>query len=229
MSSLRYKIGFSYFLLVCITLASSVVALYNFLELKSSVGQLMRENYQSVLAAEHMSKALEEQNQAQEALGIVSVPLGGTRPVMTNLADELESTKNVFNKNRDDFILWYRQATDSVKVALKPAVLDSIFVRYTLYLADSDSLFKILEARVRRGVARNYQQKILRPIVAILRGQCSRFLQFNQAAISSADQRAQEASNNSAFAYSSLRSLPLCLSSLPVCRFREPSSGPPKN
>jgi two-component system, NtrC family, sensor histidine kinase KinB len=200
MSSLRYKMGFSYFLLVCVSLASSVVALYNFLELKSSVGQLMRENYQSVLAAEHMSKAIEEQNQAQEALFIVAVPLGGTRPVPTNLADELSSTKSVFNKNRDDFILWYRQATDSVKVAQKPPVLDSIFVRYKIYLADSDSLFKILDARLKRGIARDFQQRVLKPVVATLRGQCSRFLQFNQAAINSADQRAQEASNNSAFA-----------------------------
>jgi two-component system, NtrC family, sensor histidine kinase KinB len=200
MSSLRYKIGFSYFLLVCVSLASSVVALYNFLELKSSVGQMMRENYQSVLAAEHMSKALEEQYQAQEALFIVAVPLGGTRPVPTNLADELSSTKSVFNKNRDDFILWYRQATDSVKVAPKPPVLDSIFVRYKVYLTESDSLFRILEARLRRGIAKDYQQRTVRPVVVTLRGQCSRFLQFNQLAVNSADQRAQEASNNAAFA-----------------------------
>jgi len=97
MSSLRYKIGFSYLLLVCVSLASSGVALYNFIELQSSVGQMMRENYQSVLAAERMSRALEVQQQAQEALMYFSVPLPGTRPV----GDELTNAIGVFNKNRD--------------------------------------------------------------------------------------------------------------------------------
>jgi len=199
MSSLRYKIGFSYFLLVCVSLASSVVALYNFLEFQSSVGQMMRENYQGVLSAEHMSKALDQQQQAQEALIYVSVPIGG-EPVQTSWKDELNSTIDVFKKNRDDFFLWYRTATESVLVATKPPVLDSIFVDYTTYLVNSDSLFKILDARTKRVNARRYQEKILKPLVQTLKGRCLRFLQFNQAAIVSADQRAKEASNNAAFA-----------------------------
>jgi NtrC-family two-component system sensor histidine kinase KinB len=199
MSSLRYKIGISYFLLVCVSLASSVVALYNFLEFQSSVGQMMRENYQGVLSAEGMSKALDQQQQAQEALIYVSVPLGG-EPVQTSWEDELNLTKGVFQKNRDDFILWYRTATESVLVATKPLVLDSIFLGYTTYLVNSDSLFKILEARTKRVSARNYQEKILKPLVQTLKGRCLRFLQFNQAAIVYADQRAKEASNNAAFA-----------------------------
>ncbi|MDP2886726.1 MAG: ATP-binding protein [Ignavibacteria bacterium] len=199
MSSLRYKIGFSYFLLVCVSLASSVVALYNFLEFQSSVGQMMRENYQGVLSAEGMSKALDQQQQAQEALIYVSVSLGG-EPVQTSWKDELNSTIGVFQKNRDDFILWYRTATESVLVATKPPVLDSIFVDYKTYLFNSESLFKILEARTKRVSARHYQEKILKPLVQTLKGRCLRFLKFNQAAIVSADQRAKEASNNAAFA-----------------------------
>ena len=201
MSSLRYKIGFSYFLLVCVTLASSVVALYNFLEFQGSVGQMMRENYQGVLAAQQMSKALDQQQQAQEALIYVSVllPIGG-EPVQTSWKDELTSARGVFVKNRDDFILSYRTATESVLVAPKPPVLDSIFVAYTLYLSNSDTLFKKLEARSRRGAARTFHERTLRPLVQTLKGECSRFLQFNQVAIVSADKRAREASNSAAFA-----------------------------
>ena len=199
MSSLRYKIGFSYFLLVCVSLASSVVALYNFLEFQSSVGQLMRENYQGVLAAQAMSKALDQQQQAEESLIYVSVPLLG-ETVQTNWKDELASARGDFQKNRDDFILSYRTATESVMVAPKPPVLDSIFIAYTTYLNHSDSLFKILDTRTRRVSARNYHERTLKPLVQTLRGQCLRFLQFNQAAIASADQRAKEASNNAAFA-----------------------------
>jgi two-component system, NtrC family, sensor histidine kinase KinB len=198
MSSLRYKMGFSYFLLVCVSLASSVVALYNFLEFQSSVGQLMRENYQGVLAAQAMSKALDQQQQAEEALIYVSVPLL-EKPAQTSWKDELTSARSDFQKNRDDFILSYRTATESVLVAPKPPVLDSIPSTYRTYLFHSDSLFKILESRVRRLAARNYHEKALKPLVQILRGQCLRFLQFNQAAIASADQRAKEASSNAAF------------------------------
>jgi NtrC-family two-component system sensor histidine kinase KinB len=199
MSSLRYKIGFSYFLLVCVTLASSVVALYNFLEFQGSVGQMMRENYQGVLAAQQMSKALDQQQQAQEAIIYVSVPLR-EKPVQTSWKDELTSARSNFVKNRDDFILAYRTATESVLVAPKPPVLDSIFVTDSTYLANSDTLFKILEVRSRRSAARTYYERILKPLVETLNGECSRFLQFNQEAVASADKRAREASNSAAFA-----------------------------
>jgi NtrC-family two-component system sensor histidine kinase KinB len=199
MSSLRYKIGFSYFLLVCVTLASSVVALYNFLEFQGSVGQMMRENYQGVLAAQQMSKALDQQQQAQESLIYASVSLSG-EPVQTSWKDELTSARGVFVKNRDDFILSYRTATESVLVAPKPPVLDSIFVAYTTYLVNSDSLFKILEARSRRASARTFHELFLRPLVQTLKEECSRYLQFNQVAIVSADKRAREASNSAEFA-----------------------------
>ncbi|HTY37897.1 MAG TPA: ATP-binding protein [Bacteroidota bacterium] len=200
MSSLRYKIGFSYFLLVCVTLASSVVALYNFLEIQSSVGQMMRENYQGVLAAQQMSKALGQQQQVQEASIYVSVPVPNVgQQVETSWKDELNSARSVFARNRDDFILSYRTATESVLVAPKSPVLDSIFVAYTSYLGKSDTLFKILEIRSRRSTARSFYERTLKPLVQTLSGQCSRFLQFNQTAVASADTRAREASNNAAF------------------------------
>lgn len=217
MSSLRYKIGFSYFLLACVSLATSVVALYNFQELRSSVGQMIRENYQSVLAAEHMSKALTEQQQAQEALIYVSVSL----PPETTPRDELGSAKGVFSKNRDDFLLWYRMATDSIFIAPKPAVLDSILQSYTTYLATSDAFFKMLEARLKRAAARDFHQQTLRPLVQTIQGQCSRFLVINQAAIVSADRRTTEASNNAAFSvlFTSIFSIVLILfASLQISR-----------
>lgn len=199
MSSLRYKIGFSYFLLACVSLATSVVALYNFQQLQSSVGQMIRENYQSVLAAESMSKALLAQQQAQEALIYVSVPLGARRPSETILRDELATAKSVFNKNRDDFLQWYRTATDSIFIAPKPGVLDSILHNYTTYLASSEVFFRDIETQLKRSTARDFHQQTLRPIVQTISGQCSRFLIFNQSAIASADERTREASNNSAF------------------------------
>jgi NtrC-family two-component system sensor histidine kinase KinB len=220
MSSLRYKIGFSYFLLACVSLAASVVALYNFEELQSSVGQMIRENYQSVLAAEHMSKALLEQQQAQEALIYTSVTsLSPTTP--PTRTDELSSARSVFNKNRDDFLLWYRTATDSILIAPKPDVLDSILYSYTTYLATSDAFFKMLEARGKRSVARNFHQQTLRPLVQTINGQCSRFLVFNQTAVVSADTRAKEASNNAAFSvlFTSIFSIALILvASLQISR-----------
>jgi two-component system, NtrC family, sensor histidine kinase KinB len=196
MSSLRYKIGFSYFLLVCVSLASSGVALYNFIELQSSVGQMMRENYQSVVAAEHMSRALEEQQQTQESLMYFSVPLAGTRP----LGDELTTARSYFNKNQDDFFYWYRTASESVFVAPKAAVLDSIPFSYKTYYSASDSFFNIFRVTSKRASARSFQQKYLKPIAHIVQGQCARLLEFNNAAIKSADRRAKEASNNAAFA-----------------------------
>ena len=150
-----------------------------------------------------MSKALNQQQQAQEASIYVSVPIVSAslegEPAQTSWKDELTSARGVFAKNRDDFFLAYRTATESVLVAPKSPVLDSIFVAYTTYLGNSDTLFKVLELRSRRSAARSYYERTLKPLVQTLAGECLRFLQFNQTAVASADKRAKEASNNAAF------------------------------
>ncbi len=200
MSSLRYKIGFSFFLLVCISLATSVVALYNLSQLRNSVGRIFREHFQSVLAAQHMSTALEQQQKAQESMLYVGIALPGTPGREITASDQLNSAIAIFNKNRDDFIQWLGTAKDSVTVAPKPAVIDSIVLGYRAYLQASDSLSNLLKGAAKRGKARGFQQSVIAPITQRLADQCYRYLEFNQTAVASADRRAREATSNSALA-----------------------------
>lgn len=200
MSSLRYKIGFSFFLLVCISLATSVVALYNLSQLRSSVGKIFREHLQSVLAAQHMSTALEQQDRAQESMLYVGIALPGTPGREISASDQLSSALDIFNKNRDDFLWWLGTAKDSVTVAPKPAVIDSIVVEYNAYLRASDSLYKLLKGAEKRGKARAFQQSVVLPIAQVLAEESYRYLEFNQMAVASAENRAKEATSNSALA-----------------------------
>jgi NtrC-family two-component system sensor histidine kinase KinB len=200
MSSLRYKIGFSFFLLVCISLATSVVALYNLSQLRNSVGEIFREHFQSVLAAQHMSTALEQQEKAQESMLYVGITLPGTPGREITASDQLNSAMAIFNKNRDDFIQWLGTAKDSVTVAPKPPVIDSIVLGYRVYLRAADSLYKLLKGAAKRGKAREFQQSIIGPVAQTLADQCYRYLEFNQTAVASADRRAKEATSNSALA-----------------------------
>jgi len=200
MSSLRYKIGFSFFLLVCISLATSVVALYNLSQLRNSVGEIFREHIQSVLAAQHMSTALEQQEKAQESMLYVGITLPGTPGREITASDQLNSAMAIFIKNRDDFIQWLGTAKDSVTVAPKPPVIDSIVVVYGAYLRASDSLYNLLKGAAKRGKARAFRQNVISPIAQALADQCYRYLEFNQTAVASADRRANEATSNSALA-----------------------------
>jgi signal transduction histidine kinase len=200
MSSLRYKIGFSFFLLVCISLATSVVALYNLSQLRNSVGEIFREHIQSVLAAQHMSTALEQQEKAQESMLYVGITLPGTPGREITASDQLNSAMAIFIKNRDDFIQWLGTAKDSVTVAPRAPVLDSIVLGYRVYLRASDSLYKLLKGATKRGRARAFQQDVIVPLAQTLADQCYQFLEFNQTAVASADRRAKEATSNSALA-----------------------------
>ena len=73
MTSLRYKIGLSYFVIVVIGLATSAFAIYNFSNLRDTFSLLLHDNYESVRAAQNMFKALEQQENAQLSMLLTDI------------------------------------------------------------------------------------------------------------------------------------------------------------
>ena len=96
-SSLRVKIAFGYIVLMIINLAVSIWAIIVFSRLGVSVGDILRENYQSVLASSNMAKAIENQDKAQQAMARGSAAAGHEE----------------FHRNRDIFYFWYQRASSA--------------------------------------------------------------------------------------------------------------------
>ncbi len=173
MKSLWYKIGLGFFLLVCISIAISVVAVYNFSRLNDFIGTIVHNNYQGVQAAQNMVKSLERQEIAHFSM----------------MYDDIDSSYTAFNANTTGFGGWQQKAlllsTDKVEIAL----LEDIGSDYKEYVALTDTLYNILQLRNGRKKGLGFTSTTLRPISFRLKEECFTLLEINQTAMSKTEAR----------------------------------------
>ncbi len=105
--SIRARIVWTFAVLVVLNLASSYWSIYNFYSIATSVTTIIRENYQSVLAAENMMKSLERQDNA------LLVASEGEPPTAEGSLTENRDLFLKWTENRDLFYYWYDQAVRS--------------------------------------------------------------------------------------------------------------------
>lgn len=175
MRSLSYKIGFGYFVLMCIGLATSIFAVYNFTELGDSIEPIIKETYQSALNAENLVKALDDQDNAQ---------------LLALIDDEAADAYRVYyNESRDRFLLWLAKTKETLVLPNQERMLDGIISTYRSYLQSSDSLFLLLQDKKKVGMATKYQKFVIRPIADKLKDRCFALLAANQEVMAQAQTR----------------------------------------
>ncbi len=183
-NSLRFKISFGYFVLVCIILATSIFSVFNFTRLGNSVGRILGDGYESNLVAENMVKALERQDNAQVLMFV----------------EDVEKSQNSFRTHRDSFLKWYQNANEGLNLPIKPVILDTIIAEYRAYLVVSDSLYALSLNPQTQGAARAYQAAVVRPLVYKLKEHCLQLLEANQEALRKAQMRAEDLAKRTTFA-----------------------------
>lgn len=119
-TSLRSKILLGFTVILMIMFFATLWSIYNFYYLNELIKKTMQENYASLIAADNMGRALDEQLQA-----IV---------VMYN--HSFEQGEMTFQKNREDFYFWYESARVSVITKDEKDILDSLNLEYQRFLRD---------------------------------------------------------------------------------------------
>ncbi|HEX9006515.1 MAG TPA: ATP-binding protein [Bacteroidota bacterium] len=189
MKSIRAKIILTFTCLVLLTLAAGFWSVYNFYGLGTSVSTILKENYESVRAAENMMKSLErgdiallDASEGEGEPGTV-VPGGGVP---------------AYTENRDMFIYWYNEAVRSVSLPNQEPLRDSIRTAYGRYAVKADSM----RARLDQGAfkeAKQYYYDAVRPVSDRLRELCLRLFEINQAAMYDAMPRTHAIANQTAY------------------------------
>ena len=180
--SIRAKIVWTFALLVLLNLGASFWSIYNFYGLGSNVTTILRENYQSVLAAENMVKALERQDNA----------------LLFETEGEEPTVAGDVNENRDYFFHWYNEAVRSVALPSQEPLRDSIQLAYQRYVMLADSM----TARSNQGAvleAKQYFYENVRPTSDRLRELLFRLFEINQAAMYNAMPRIHSIANQTAY------------------------------
>jgi PAS domain S-box-containing protein len=173
MRSLWYKIGLGYFLLVCISIGISVVAVYNFSRLNDFISAILQDNYQGVLAAENMVKALERQENAHVSM----------------LYDDIDSSYTQFNLNTTGFQGWQEKALLASTDRPEYDLLNGIGKDYRQYVSLTDSLYNILQLTNGRQKGIRFRASVLRPIASRLKERCFTVLEINQNAMTNTETR----------------------------------------
>ncbi len=184
MNTIRAKIILTFTCLMLLSLAAGFWSIYNFYGLGTKVNNILRDNYQSVLAAENMMKSLERQD-----IALLDASEGEADP---------RASGGKFWENRDLFFYWYNEAVRSVSMPAQEPLRDSIRTAYGLYAVTADSM----RARLDQGAfleAKQYYYDAVRPVSDRLRNLCLRLFEINQAAMYDAMPRTHAFANQAAY------------------------------
>ena len=203
MTSLRREIGFSYLVIVVIGLATSVFAVYNFSRLRDTFGLVLRDNYESVFAAQYMVKALERQENAQLSMLLADIDLAYVQ----------------FNTNRVGFLGWLEKAKKGGVSEHEKNVLDRITVDYSRYTQLADSLYRLLQIKGRTTAATDFKTHIIRPVAEALKEECFDYLEINQDAVTRTEERLNQTANDATATVVTISVIAVILSFFTSARF----------
>lgn len=119
-TSLRSKILLGFMVILLIMFFATLWSIYNFYRLNESIKLTMQENYTSIIAADNMGRALDEQLQA-----IV---------IMYN--QNLEAGERLFEKNKFEFWSWHDKARISSSTDKERNILDTLNSVYQSFTKD---------------------------------------------------------------------------------------------
>lgn len=181
-TTIRTKIVWTFAILVMLSLVGSFWSIYNFYAMGTTVATILRENYQSVLAAENMVKLLERQDNALLAQSEgEEVTMGGG-----------------FEDNKKLFYYWEDQAGQWGMIPASQAILDSIRDAYGDYIVRADSMISRGDQGAFRE-ARQYYYDVVRYHSDRLRELCFLLFQVNQNAMVNAEARTHSIASQTAY------------------------------
>ncbi|MBN2566254.1 MAG: PAS domain-containing protein [Candidatus Eisenbacteria bacterium] len=173
--TLRVKILLGFggtLLLLAVTLTWAVA---NLVSLGKASEAILRENYKSILAAEHMVESIESQN-------------GATFMVLHGREADGNQT---FRQNETQFLLWLGRARDNITIAGEKEIIDGIESDYTTYLTKFSTLRSSSEGST-AGAYATYEQ-LMRPSYESVRSACTRLREINQNTMFEASASAERA------------------------------------
>jgi len=170
---LRKRILIGYGIALALMAAVLVWAVLNLVSLGQASEAILRENYQSILAAENMIGAIERQDSA-------------TLLVMLDYGEE---GLVQFRENETQFLQWLGRAKDNITVPGEAEIVQAIEVGYAAYLVNFSKLCDTRSTDVTRA-GRLYHETVL-PSFKDVRDQATRLREINQETMFAASRRAE--------------------------------------
>jgi NtrC-family two-component system sensor histidine kinase KinB len=191
--NLKKKIILGYGTAILIIIVVLVWALINLLQLGKASAAILKENYQSILAAENMVYAIERQDS-----GILLLLLGFR-----------EDGLSQFRQNEASFLLWFGRAKDNITIKGEDKIIDAIYQDYDSYLTYFSTLNVLRESDLDQAI--KHYHGILLPSFIAVRDACIKLRDINEAAMFEASSRARRVADRAIWSMIIIGSIALCL------------------
>ena len=162
-SSLRFKIGFGYIILVIINVGVTAWAIYNFGRLSLALNTILTENYPNVVAVENMARSIENH---EDALTLI-------------LNKDIMNGKVKFTEAKDEFFQLFHGANENRIVPDAGPIFEDIRSTYDGYLLVTDSVISLADRQDFKE-AKSYYNNIVRPFSQRLTDNCFWLIELNQ-------------------------------------------------
>ena len=172
MQTFRQKIFIGYGASLILVVVILAWAMFMMLRLGRASESILRENYRSIQAAEHMIDAIERQDSA----------------VLLYLLGYREQGLKEFRENETAFLQWLGRARDNITIPGEKEIIDSIEQNYTRYLGEVVNLH-LKGASNQQGAINLYHELIL-PLFRSTRDTCVKLREINHETMYEASNRA---------------------------------------
>jgi NtrC-family two-component system sensor histidine kinase KinB len=189
MQTFRQKIFIGYGVSLVLVVLILAWAMFMMLRLGRASDSILRENYRSIQAAEHMIDAIERQDSA----------------ILLYLLGYKDQGLKEFRENETPFLQWLGRARDNITIPGEKEIIDSIEQNYTRYLGEVVNLHL-------RGVsdqpgAVNLYHEIILPVFRSTRDTCVKLREINHETMYAASNRASQVSLQAVLSMSVIGSL----------------------
>ena len=202
MTSLRYKIGLSYFVIVVIGLATSAFAVYSFSNLRDTFSLMLHDNYESVRAAQNMFKAL-----------------GGEENAQLSMLIQDNDAYFQFSTSRSNFLGWLEKAKQGSLNDREKIVLDRITQDSYRYTQLTDSLYHLLQMKRQTSAATEFRTKLIVPVAKSLKDGCFEYLEINQDAMTLTEDKLNQTASDATLTVITISIVAVLLSFFTSVRF----------
>ncbi len=204
-STLRAKVAAGFTVLVIINVVVSVWSIYNFNQLTQALTTMIKQNYQDVIAAQNMLRALESDNSAQ----------------LLMLNGYVDAGYIQFQDNHRNFATWFQQAVASNTSQSGADILQNIYNYYVKYSDATDTLKNIIMTYRGHRAALDYNYNKISPIFDKMKAECFKLLEMNNNEMVQTNTKANSISNQATFAVLGAALLAIVLSIVASWQFSQ--------
>jgi PAS domain S-box-containing protein len=164
MHTIKSKLIAIFLLIFAVIAATNIFAIINFHTLQSSINNILKSNFDSVLYAQNMAIAIERQDSAELAM---------------MFEENKESSQKLYFDNQKEFLDWLEKAKGNITEQGEDIIVENL-AKYYMEYTDNFNNFKTMIINNNVISERDYYYNEIFPLFENIKQECRKLVEINQ-------------------------------------------------